>query len=349
MEPIDERHAAVDAYDFREVHPNLRLGTASDRYAAWLGQVYPLDVWGDHVEVRPRKTSRGTFEERTLPVASVDDYFQHFNVLELDFTYYRPLADTDGKPEQNHFTLDAYAEHAPPDALFILKAPQQFFSRTLRRSRGGQVSYEPNPQYLDADAYVRQFHEPALELLGERLVGVLFEQEYGRVADSPAPEQFVEDLDQFFGALPTDVQPHLEIRSPHLLTEDYFRFLEQRALGFVFAQWQYLPPIREQWQKCGGLFTAADGNALCRLLSPRGISFDDAFSKAYPFEQAVPEWEDAPETQRMILDAVALLYRAETTDTMLNLIVNNRVYGNAPALAQRIARRVLDEEDKRAG
>ncbi len=349
MEPIDELRAAVEAYDFREVHPNLRLGTASDRYAAWLNQIYPLDVWGDRIDTRVRKTSKGNFEERTLPVASVEDYFQHFNVLELDFTYYRPLADADGKPESNHFTLDQYAEHAPPDALFLLKAPQQFFSRVLRRSQGGQVRYEPNPQYLDADAYVRQFHEPALALLGDRLAGVLFEQEYGRVSDSPAPEDFVADLAAFFDAIPTDVQPHLEVRSPHLLTDAYFRFLDERGLGFVFAQWQYLPPIREQWQKCGQRFTAADGNAVCRLLSPRGLSFEDAFAKAYPFEGPVPEWENAPETQRMILDAVALLYRAETVDATLNLIVNNRVYGNAPALAQRIASRVLDEEDKRMG
>jgi uncharacterized protein YecE (DUF72 family) len=347
MEPLDELRAAVDAYDFREVHPNLRLGTASDRYAAWLGQIYPLDVWGERVDTRQRKTSRGTFEERTLPVASVDEYFLHFGVLEIDFTYYRPLTDPDGKPEHNHFTLDAYAEHAPPDALFLLKAPQQFFSRVLRRSRGGQVSYEDNPQYLDAEAYLRQFHNPALQILGDRLAGVIFEQEYGRVAESPAPEAFVAELERFFDALPADVQPHLEVRSPHLLTEPYFRFLQDRGLGFVFSHWQYLPPIREQWARCGQRFTAADGNVVARLLSPRGMSFEDAFAKAYPFEGPVPEWEEAPETQRMVLDAVALLYRAEADDATLNLVVNNRAYGNAPALAQRIARRVLDEEARR--
>ena len=343
----DDLRAAADAYAFRDLHPNLRLGTASDRYAAWMNQVYPLDVWGDRVESRPRKTSRGTFDERLLPVASAEDYFQHFDVVELDFTYYRPLLDAGGKPEPGYSTLQQYVEHSPPDARFLLKAPAPFFARQRRKTEDGRVQYVPNPTYLDADAYVAGFHAPALDLLGERLAGVLFEQEYTRREASPAPEAFVAELDGFFAALPTDVQPHLEIRSPHLLTPAYFDWLAGRGLGFVFSHWQYLPPIRDQWKRCGGRFTAADGTAVCRLLSRLDLSFEDAFAEAYPFEAPVPAWADAPETQRMILDAVALLYRAEAADVLLNLIVSNRAYGNAPDLARRLALRVIDEEEKR--
>ena len=32
-----------DFYFFRDAHPNLRLGTASDRYAGWIGQIYTRD------------------------------------------------------------------------------------------------------------------------------------------------------------------------------------------------------------------------------------------------------------------------------------------------------------------
>lgn len=345
---LSDLRDAVEQYDVREVHPNLRMGTASDRYAAWLGQVYPLDVWADHVDVRPRKTSRGTFEERLLPIASAEDYFLHFSLLELDFTYYRPLRSPEGKDEAGAFTLRQYVEVVPPEPCLLLKCPRDFFSRQIRSSKGGSVSYAPNPSYLDADAYLRQFHEPAVEILGDRIAGVIFEQEYGRVADTPPVEAVVEDFDRFFSALPSDVQPHLELRSPHLLQPAYFDFLAERELGFVFSHWQYLPPIRDQWKACGQRFTAADGNVVCRLLSQRGMSFEDAFAKAYPFEQTVPEWEASAEVQRMVLDAVALLYRAEATDAILNLVLNNRATGNAPDLARRIATRVLDEEAKRA-
>ncbi len=345
---LSDLRDAVEQYDVREVHPNLRMGTASDRFAAWLGQVYPLDVWADQVDVRPKKTARGTFEERLLPIASAEDYFQHFSVLELDFTYYRPLRSADGKDEPGAFTLRHYAEVAPPEPSVYLKCPRDFFGRIRRSGTGANVRYEPNPTYLDADAYLRQFHEPSVEILGDALAGVIFEQEYGRVADTPPVDEVIADFDRFFAALPSDVQPHLELRSPHLLTAPYFDWLDGRGLGFVFSHWQYLPPIRDQWKACGQRFTAADGSVVCRLLSQRGMSFEDAYAKAYPFEQTVPEWEDAPEVQRMVLDAVALLYRAEASDNVLNLILNNRATGNAPDLARRIATRVLDEEAKRA-
>ena len=345
--PTDELRAQVAAYDFREVHPHLRVGTASDRYAGWLGQIYPADVWADQVRTRPKKLGGQTFEERMLPVESVRDYFAHFGVLELDFTFYRSLLDRDGKPSPSLFALQQYAEHAPPDALFLLKAPHTFFARKLRRGRGADVQYDDNADFLDADAYTRLFHEPALECLGERLAGVLFEQEYNRAADSPAPEENVAELDGFFGAIPNSVQPHLELRSPHLLTRPYFDWLDRRGLGFVFSHWTWLPPIREQWQMAGGRFTAADGSAVCRLLTPLRTRYEEAYAQAYPFDKPVPALAESEGTHRMVLDAVALAYQAEAQDAVLNLIVNNRAYGNSPALAQRIALRVLDEEDRR--
>src|SRR5690606_8002347 len=95
--PVSERRADVARLDLRRVHPLLRFGTASDRFAAWMGQVYPRDVWADKVSTRSKRAGEETFEERLLPVASVEDYFLHFGVLELDFTFYRPLLEADGR------------------------------------------------------------------------------------------------------------------------------------------------------------------------------------------------------------------------------------------------------------
>lgn len=344
---LADRRAAADRFDFRHTHPALKVGTASDRYAAWLGQIYPLDVWQDQVETRPKKTSRGTFEERMLPIASAEDYFQHFDVLEIDFTYYRPLLSAEGTPEPGYFTLQQYLDHTPHDARFLLKAPGLFFAPTRRSSAGGEVRYASNPSYLDAEGFVAQFQEPALELLGDRLAGIVFEQEYQRKESAPEPEAFVDALSAFFEDVPPEVQPHLEIRTPGLLTPAYFGFLEDAGFGHVFSHWQYLPPIREQWQKAGQRFTAADGTAVARLLSPLKMSFEDAFAQAYPFEAPVEALVTSEETQRMVLDAVALAFQAERQQAVLQLIVNNRAYGNAPELARRIAHRVLDEAERR--
>ena len=337
----------VAAYRFHDVHPHVRFGTASDRYAGWLGQIYPEEKYAGRIKTRKRKLGRETFEERTLPIESVEDYFEHFGVLELDFTFYRALLNPDGTPSNNLFVLQQYADYAPDEAVFLLKVPQQFFARKLRRSRGGQVSYEDNPDFLNAEAYVTQFHEPAVDVLGERLAGFLFEQEYQRRSESPDPMDNVAELDAFFSVLPRDVQPHLELRSEHLLASPYFDWLADRGLGFVFSHWTWLPPLRKQWRLGGERFTAANGQVVARLLTPTGTKYAAAYAAAYPFDKAVPAIAETEQARNMVLDVTALVYQAETQNALLNVIANNRAWGNSPALAQAISYRILEEEERR--
>ena len=39
--PVDERRAEAERYDLRRIHPLLHFGSASDRYAAWIGPGVP--------------------------------------------------------------------------------------------------------------------------------------------------------------------------------------------------------------------------------------------------------------------------------------------------------------------
>lgn len=336
-----ERRARIEAFDLRNVHPNLRLGTASDRYAGWIGQIYP-EHYRRAIKTRLHRLEGQTFEERVLPVASVRDYFTHFDLLELDFTFYRPLREADGRPTPSLFTLQQYATHAPPTARFLLKAPQLFFAATLRRTRGGQAFYEANPHYLNAKACRRQFLEPAREVLGEQLLGVIFEQEYRRVDESPDPEANISALDAFFSALGNEVPAHLELRSAHLLTPAYFDWLAQKGLGFVFSHWTWLPPLRQQWRLCGERFTAADRNAVVRLLTPLGMTYAEAYARAYPFDHPVPELASTPQARDMVRDVTALVFHAAKQKVTVHVIANNRAWGNAPDLARTIACRVLE-------
>jgi uncharacterized protein YecE (DUF72 family) len=344
---LPERRARAADYDFRAFEPTLRFGTASDRYAGWLGQIYP-ESFESQVSTRSRKLAGKNFQERTLPIASVQDYFDHFTILELDFTYYRPLLEPDASPSNNHFVLQQYADHAPESGRFFLKAPQIYFTRTLRRSRDGKTVYEDNPDFLNAAAYLGQFHEPALKILRDRLAGVIFEQSYQRVADSPSTEQNVAELDDFFKNLPNDVQAHIEIRSPHLLTPPYFAWLESTRIGFVFSHWTWLPPLRDQWHACNGLFSAADRQAVVRLLTPLRMPYARAYAQAYPFDQPLDAIVNSAEGRNMVLDVTALAFQAEKQGAVLNIIANNRAWGNAPDLAQAIAYRILDHLEKTA-
>ena len=295
---IDDRRTAADQYNFRNLHPHVRFGTASDRYAGWIGQIYPEDPYATRLSTRTRKLAGQSFEERQVPIESVRFYFQHFDVLELDFTFYRPLLE-DGESSPNYFVLSNYLDHAPDEARFLLKAPQKFFARTLRR--GGD--FVENPDFLDAEGYVETFHEPAVELLGDQLDGLIFQQEYQRVAE--------------------------------------------RGLGHVFSHWTWLPAIRKQWSMCGERFTASNDQVVARLLTPRNMKYADAYATAHPFDAPVAELSETQQAHDMVLDATALAFQAEAQNATLNVIANNRAWGNAPDLARTIAHRILDEEERR--
>lgn len=340
---IDDARTAVDEYNFRDLHRNVRFGTASDRYGGWIGQIYPAEKYSSRISTRSRTLGGETFTERRVPIESVRHYFEHFDVLEIDFTFYRPLLEDDGERSSNYFVLSKYADHAPSDAAFLLKAPQKFFARSIRRNG----DFVDNPGFLDAPTYVETFHEPALEILGERLDGVIFQQEYQPVGDSPSPDANVDQLDDFFADLPPNVQSHVELRSEHLLSDTYFDWLATRQLGYVFSHWTWLPPIREQWSMTGEQFTAADGQAVTRLLTPRNMKYAEAYAKAHPFDEPTPELSDSEQAHDMVLDATALTFRADSQNTVLNVIANNRAWGNAPDLNRTIAHRILDEEERR--
>ncbi len=347
----DPRRAAVERYDFRRVHPRLRRGTASDRYAAWMDTVYPRDVWADRVTVRRKRVGQTTVEERLLPIESAEDFFLHFGVLELDFTFYRPLLEPDGKPSSNLLTLQRYAEAAPPTAQFLLKAPQAFAARVLPRKTGGRLQFEENEGYLDAAGFTERFARPARKALGPRLAGVIVEQEYARVRESPPPEAFLTGLDRFFSDVPNDVPYHLEVRSPHLLVPPYFEWLEGRGLGFCFSHWTWLPPLQEQWRMAGERLLAARGpagpEAVVRLMSPRGMSHDESLALAYPFDKPVEALAGTPQARQMVDEAAALAFKAVAADVTLNVITNNRAWGSSPDLARAVAGRFLDFAERR--
>jgi uncharacterized protein YecE (DUF72 family) len=339
---VEDRRTAVDAYDFHGVHPHVRFGTASDRYGGWIDQIYPSDQYADRVSTRSRKMGGETFTERRVPIESVRHYFEHFAVLEIDFTFYRPLLEDDDEPGSNYFVLSNYAEHAPENTSFLLKAPQKFFARSLRRNG----EFVDNLSFLDAESYVKTFHEPALDILGDRLDGIIFQQEYQRVADSPSPEKNVDQLDDFFGAIPDTPQSHIELRSEHLLQGPYFDWLDARSLGHVFSHWTWLPPLRRQWSLSGERLTAGDDQVVTRLLTPRDMKYAEAYATAHPFEEPVPELSETEQAHDMVLDTTALAFQAEAQNATLNVVANNRAWGNAPDLNRTIAHRILDEVEK---
>ncbi len=336
---IAEKRRKLDDLDFRDFNACLRFGTASDRYAGWIGQIYKKD-WGSNS--RRRKLGGKVFDEITLPIECTEEYFEHFDVVELDFTFYRPLVDHLGKATPNYRVLDSYAAFAPDQARFLLKAPRSFFARKLRRTKDKKTYFEDNESFLDVDQYIDQFLRPAISILGDRLAGIIFQQEYQRQKDGPDSQQMIAEFDSFFSELNDGPQNHIELRSSHLLSPEYASWLDQMGVGFVYSHWTWLPSIKDQWLASGEKFTAANNEAVIRLLTPRKIRYADAYALCHPFDRPVPELVNSKGTNQMVDETTALAFKALQQAGVLNVIVNNRAYGNGPELAKRLGQRIMD-------
>jgi hypothetical protein len=161
-------------FQFRGLHPNISIGMASDRYAGWIGQIYTDGRYPKGTTQRTHKVGDRTFIEKVLPVESVQEYFEHFPVLEIDYTFYRLLLDEKGKPTQNYHVLRSYRDYMTEKDSVILKVPQVIIARRLRK--GG--AFVENEAYLNPRIFTEQFYKPVVEILGSTLGGFISEQEY---------------------------------------------------------------------------------------------------------------------------------------------------------------------------
>jgi len=86
-----EENPSSDKFQFRDLHPNVFIGTASDRYVGWIGQIYTEERYRNTRSIRAKSVGWKSLKEEVLLVESVEEYFQHFSILELDCTFYRLL------------------------------------------------------------------------------------------------------------------------------------------------------------------------------------------------------------------------------------------------------------------
>lgn len=99
----------------------------------------------------------------------MEEYFEHFSVLEIDFTFYRPLLDHDGQPTQNYQVLKNYSRHLKDGDRILLKVPQLITAQKIRKG-DQQIKKEA---YLSPAIFTEQFYIPAVNLLGANLTGFI--------------------------------------------------------------------------------------------------------------------------------------------------------------------------------
>jgi uncharacterized protein YecE (DUF72 family) len=318
-------------FRFRDVHPQVAIGTATDRYAGWLGQIYTPERYAGRITRRTHEVGGRKYIEEVLPVESVEEYFEHFGALEIDFTFYRPLLDEHLHPTDTFHIVRTYAGHLKNGERLFLKAPQAVVAPRLRR--GGV--FVANPDYLDADFFTHRFYAPAVKLLQEHLGGILFELEYRRAADRDVPEEEAADLERFFRRIPPDKRYHLELRTECYLSAPVFDVLARLGVGQALSHWTWLPSLAEQLARAGGRFFNEGGDVLIRLMTPHGMRYEDAFAKAHPFDRLV----EGMLSERMLDETAAIMHQAIDADRHVTVIVNNRSGGNAPLIAEELLAR----------
>lgn len=321
-----------ERFFFRGLHSQIFLGTASDRYAGWIGQIYAQDRYYGRIKSRTHTVGGKKFKEEVLPVDSVSEYFDHFRVLEVDYTFYRPLIDENGKPESTYSTLRQYALALSREDRLLLKVPQSVFAQKLRRGS----TYVTNEAYLNPELFTRQFYEPAEKLLGPHLAGFIFEQEYQAKGDRLPSGKLAESLDKFFQSIPKDDRYHVELRTESYLVSDVFQVLDHHRVGQVLSHWTWLPSLSRQFQLAGERFF--NPVSVVRLLTPRKVRYEDAYARAYPFDRMV----EGMMQKEMVEHTVELMRRAVEEGVRMHVIVNNRAGGNAPMIARELARVFLD-------
>lgn len=324
----------LEAYFLRDLHPGIFMGTASDRYGGWLGQIYSPERYQGRIQRRVKYLGERSFVEELLPVESLKEYFQHFGVLEVDFTFYAPLLDQKGTPTPNYRLLELYKTHMGPQDRLILKVPQAVTAHRLRR----EGRFESNPNYLDSELFTLGFYEPASRLLGSTLVGMVLEQEYQPKGDRVSLDQMAWDLERFFSRVPQDSRYHLELRTAQYLAEPVFRVMETYTVGQVLSHWTWLPPLLRQLELSGGRFLKAGKVWVIRLMTPLGMRYEEAYAKAHPFDRLVDDMLQP----RMIEDTARVMKLIAEAEGCAYVIVNNRSGGNAPQIAKMVAQRFLE-------
>ncbi len=311
---------------------------ATDRYVGWTGQIYSEGQCEKGISRRSHKVGDKTFNEVTLPVESVREYFEHFPLIEIDYTFYRLLLEKERKPTQNFHVLKSYRQHMKDGDLVLLKAPQIVIARKLRRG----AAFVENENYLNADIFTKQFYNPAVEILGPCLNGIIFEQEYHVKNDRFPPAKLAQDLNAFFNNIPKDARYHIELRTEAYLLDPVFEVLKKHGVGLVLSHWTWLPPLRKQFAKVKMEFFNSGKQVVIRLITPLRMSYEESYVKAFPFDKTVSGMLD-PE---MIEDTVKIVNEAIKDKIQVNLIINNRAGGNAPLIAQKIADRLHSQKQQ---
>ena len=207
----------------------LRIGTCSWKYESWKGLYYEKD-------------------KKYKPDDYLGDYAKNLDSVEIDQWFWSLFPGNIRLPEV--WTVKNYTDSVPDDFIFTVKAPNSitlthFYSK--QPPRYATFAGKPNDYFLDNDLLNRflEFLSP----MGKKLGPIMFQFEYLNKKKMSSKEAFFEKFQEFIVKAPKGFQYAIETRNPNYLSSDFFKFLKEHKLGFVYLEGYYMPHIANVFEK----------------------------------------------------------------------------------------------------
>lgn len=289
------------------VPPDIFLGTSTWTYPGWSGLVYHRSY------------------PRNAPAARMlEEYarFPLFRTVGIDSSFYRPPA-----PD----TLQSYARVLPRGFRCVSKVWDQITVHTHGGPRSEGKSGERNPDFLNADLFLHEMYGPYQEHFRDNAGPFVFEFQSIPGYAGVKSQEFADQLDRFFSALPREGGFAVEVRNPELMDEPYFAVLREHGVAHVLNSWTRMPSIGEQLDRAG-VFTA--GFVIARALLRPGRTYEEAVEIFAPYDRI------REPNQELRHDILRLIDQARQLRIPAYILVNNRAEGSAPHTIMEIARQL---------
>ncbi len=303
--PTPEAVAALAA----RLSPLVRFGTSSWTYPGWRGLIYHRDYPATGAVAK----QLGEYARWPL-----------FRTVGIDSFFYRPPSVA---------TLQSYAAVLPADFRCVSKVWDRITAHTFNSPRDPAHHGERNPDWLNPQLFIAEVLDPMREHFGEHLGPLVFEFQAIGKREGCSPDQFIQALDRFFGALPAGAPYAVEVRNPEFLSPGYFAVLREHGVAHVFNAWTRMPPIGEQLLLHESI--TADFVVARALLRP-GRTYAQAVDAFAPYDHIQDE------NPLLRNDLVALARTAINLRIPAYVIANNRAEGCSPLTIAAVAQLLAD-------
>lgn len=293
----------------------VRLGTSSWSYPGWQGL-----VWAEELS------------ERRLAKDGLTAYGQHplLRTVSIDRSFYQPLSVAQ---------YATYAAQVPEGFRFIVKAPASVSDALIRDDAGRGAGH--NPLFLDPDLALREFIEPAMRGLGDKVGALVFQLSPLPPDWLRQPQTLLAHLARLLERMP-DLQRAIpgasiaiEVRDPAVLVPALADLLKQTGHAYCLGLHARMPPIEDQLPMLRRLWPSP---LVCRwnLHRRHGTHGYEAARAMYaPFDHL----QDAdPQTRQTLARVIVATARAGLS---VNVSISNKAEGCAPLSVAALAQEVV--------